>query len=273
MTIRFIVNADDYGHAPGVSAGIRKAHLDGIVSTTTTMMTQPDALPALALAHEECPRLGVGVHLVLTHGAPMLPAERVPSLITADGQFPHLADLDAAMARMDASELRDEWQAQIETFLATGVTLDHLDCHHHAAYRYEKSLAVLFDLAKAYDAPIRHPFAPISDNGAASAEIERIRAFALPLMRQHPGVRAPSRMIGSFYDTGTTVDNLLGILDSLTDAETAELMVHPGYADDDLMTTSSYNTHRQTELDILTSDAVKAKVRERGIELVTFRGL
>ena len=34
MGIRLIVNADDYGRTPGVSAGIRDAHQRGIVTSS-----------------------------------------------------------------------------------------------------------------------------------------------------------------------------------------------------------------------------------------------
>jgi hypothetical protein len=41
MDLRLIVNADDYGRTPGVSQGIRKAHLEGIVTSTTALMNTP----------------------------------------------------------------------------------------------------------------------------------------------------------------------------------------------------------------------------------------
>jgi len=42
-----IVNADDYGYTPGVSAGIRRAHMAGVVSSTTVMMPMPHAKAAI----------------------------------------------------------------------------------------------------------------------------------------------------------------------------------------------------------------------------------
>ncbi|MEW6569293.1 MAG: hypothetical protein AB1449_14245 [Chloroflexota bacterium] len=43
MTRLWIVNADDYARTPGVSAGIRRAHLEGIITT-------PDIADRLLLA-------------------------------------------------------------------------------------------------------------------------------------------------------------------------------------------------------------------------------
>ena len=48
-----IVNADDFGLAPGVSAGILTAHRHGIVSSTTLLATAAigaDSVRALATA-------------------------------------------------------------------------------------------------------------------------------------------------------------------------------------------------------------------------------
>lgn len=269
MTIRLIVNADDYGHTPGISAGIRKAHVDGIVTTTTTMMNLPDAVPALHIAREETPRLGVGVHLVLTHGEPMRGAANVPTLVTRAGGFPDLPDLYPMAADMDAGELRDEWRAQIEAFLATGSTIDHIDSHHHAAYMFEKMMRVLFDLAAEYDAPIRHPFAGQVMWDAAGRET--FRAFAEPMMNEGR-VKYPAVMNSAFYDLGVSLESLLAIIDGLEDGTTTEIMTHPALMDDELMTATTYNDMRLTETALLTDPRVIERVRARGIELVTFRG-
>ena len=132
MTKQLIVNADDYGRTASVSAGIRQAHLRGIVTTTTAMMNMSSVGNDIRLALAECPRLGLGVHLVLTAGRPVLPSERVPSLAASDGSFYKLPQMIAILQKLNPAELRAEWRAQIEKFLRTGAMLDHLDSHHHA---------------------------------------------------------------------------------------------------------------------------------------------
>lgn len=64
MTRHLIVNADDFGLSPGVNRGIIKAHLQGIVTSTSLMVRWPAAIEAarLALAH---PQLSVGLHIDL----------------------------------------------------------------------------------------------------------------------------------------------------------------------------------------------------------------
>jgi chitin disaccharide deacetylase len=269
MPRRLIVNADDYGHTPGTSAGIRNAHLEGIVTTTTTMMNTRDAVPALKRAMEETPKLGVGVHLILTHGAPILPAEQVPTLLEANGMFPDLPALYALGPKMDKAQLKAEWRAQIEAFLQTGATIDHIDSHHHAAFMFENTLSVLFDLAQEYDAPVRHPFSGTHMHDGEQKVAHKI--MATTLMKLSP-VTYPDSVILEFYSMGVSFENLMRILDALPDG-THELMAHPAILDDEIMQATSYNTMRKVELDLLTDPRIVQHVRDCGIELVTFRDL
>ncbi len=121
MTKYLIINADDYGLHPSVSAGIRKAHLEGILTSTTTMMNMPDAEFALEMAAAHCPNLGLGVHLTLTAGAPLLPPPngQLPALLRLSGRtrFPREAVLREQAAFIPAAEVKAEWRAQIERFI------------------------------------------------------------------------------------------------------------------------------------------------------------
>ena len=66
MTIRLIVNADDYGRSANVSRGIRDSYLNGILTSTTCMMNMPTVAEDIKIAQHETPDLGMGVHLVLS---------------------------------------------------------------------------------------------------------------------------------------------------------------------------------------------------------------
>src|SRR5262245_61335022 len=102
-----IVNADDYGRAPSVSAGIREAHLRGLVTSTTAMMNMPNMETELVAAQRLCPRLGLGVHLTLTAESPLLPPEQLPSLmaLSGTGRFPNLAQFRAGAATLNVNEI------------------------------------------------------------------------------------------------------------------------------------------------------------------------
>lgn len=69
-----IVTADDFGISRGVTRGIVEAHREGILTSTSLMVSRPAAVEAAALGHA-CPALSVGLHLELDPGAPDLPTQ------------------------------------------------------------------------------------------------------------------------------------------------------------------------------------------------------
>ena len=129
-----IVNADDYGHTPGVSSGIREAHLNGIVTSTSAMMNSPHIEEELPRLIELCPYIGIGVHLIMTSGKPLLPVDALPVLmsLSEDGiSFNH--DPQGQINRINMEEIRSEWQAQIDKFiLIAGRAPDHRPRLHRA---------------------------------------------------------------------------------------------------------------------------------------------
>ena len=99
---RLIVNADDFGLAAGINAGIVEAHVSGILTSTSLMVDRPSAADAARLAGEH-PALSVGLHYV----------EDGPEI-----------DEPGHVARTFA--------AQLERFRElTGSDPTHVDSHHH----------------------------------------------------------------------------------------------------------------------------------------------
>ena len=273
---RMIVNADDYGHTPGVAQGIRRAHLQGIVTSTRAMMNRPAAFAEVARTAELCPRLGVGVHLVLTSGVPELPPEQVPSLVLPDGHFPRLDAFIDRLPGLNLDEVSAEWHAQVEKFIqARGALPDHLDSHHHSSYFTAPLFERMLRLAEELGCPIRKPFAEMS---AAGAEYLPAHLAGAPGYGYTPeqGQRLPlttDKFITAFCDQGATLENLLHILREIRDDhhhETFELMCHPAVVNEELMAISDYNEPRGRELEILTSAEMKAAVKAAGIELISF---
>src|SRR5260370_16984488 len=83
---RLVVNADDFGWSEGVNRGIVEAYRNGIVTSATVLANGAAFDGATQLARQER-RLGVGVHLNLSDGAPLLARWEVPSLGNEGGQF------------------------------------------------------------------------------------------------------------------------------------------------------------------------------------------
>lgn len=273
---RLIVNADDYGRSRGISTGIREAHLKGIVTSTTVMVTFPGAGEDLYQAMRECPRLGIGVHLCLTAGRPVLPADQIPSLVAADGDFPHKDVQLARLGQLPAGEVGAELRAQIELVLALGARVDHLDSHHHATYLHPALLEIMLELARQYRLPVRNPIpqgglraavtAGLAPRGTTPEAADALEALVRRRLGA-TGIPHPDAFVASFYGPGVGLEQLLGILDDLP-GEVTELMCHPGHHDPSLA--STYNTQREQELAALTDPQVSDRIDRSGITLITF---
>ena len=105
---RLVVNADDFGAAPGINRGIVEAYEHGIVTSTSLMVDLPGAEEAVELARSR-PGLGVGLHVVLTR----------------EGGEPTVPPGDAA----------HEIERQLERFRTLfGRSPTHLDSHHNVHF-------------------------------------------------------------------------------------------------------------------------------------------
>lgn len=224
---RLIVNADDFGRAPGVSRGIVEAHRAGIVTSTTLMVNLPWSRDASDLA-TSVPALGVGLHLSFCYGEPL--ASDVPSLLGPDGQLER--DLKRLRASLLLEDVEREARAQLERFRKlTGRNPTHLDSHQHV-HAWPAVRDVLAQIAQENDLPLR---AVDADHRAAL---------------RRAGVRTTDHFAGDFFAPGSmTVERLMDVLNNLPDG-TTELMCHPGY-DDAHLADSSFRAEREAELILL----------------------
>ena len=273
--IRLIVNADDYGRTAEVSRGVRAAHLNGIVTSTSCMMNMPSVVEDIRNAMQESPALGMGVHLVLTSGQPLLPARQVPSLVAPDGMFFKAGEFLARLQEIDPRQAKAEWRVQIERFIAaTGHPPTHLDSHHHASYFSEQLFRGMLELAQEYGSGIRQIFTQGQAGSMAGLPVEivdSVNEYAAHLLREFRP-KKPDVFLASFYDEMATRDELRHLISELQPG-TTELMCHPGYADPILLAGSSYARQRESELAVLTDPAIRQTIQAQGIELISFAQL
>jgi hypothetical protein len=242
-----IVNADDFGLTPGVSAGILAAHRHGIV-TSTTMLVNRD-VPADLVARALDDGLGIGLHVNLTLGHPLT---RGASLQDAGGTF--VRDARRAAARAKTGEVEAEIGAQIERFLTLAKRPPtHLDTHHHVGLHVPVREAVL-GAARKLGVPVR------SQDGAA-----RVRS-------RSAGLRTPDHFFGesgpgAYWSLATTLRHLRTL-----PWGTSEWMTHPGWCDAEL-SYSRYGRQREVEMIGLGMSAARAAVMTLGITLCDFRSL
>ena len=247
MTRRLIVNADDFGLAPGVSAGILAAHRHGIVSSTTLLATV--AIDAELVRALRDSGLGVGLHVNLTLGRPLSGGR---SLVDGDGRF--VRDACHAAARANAVDVEREVAAQIEKFESIAKRPPtHLDTHHHVGLLVPVA-EVVIDAARRLGVPVR------SQNSEA-----RTRA-------RSAGLRTPDHFFGesgpgAYWSLSRTLAHLRELPGGVS-----EFMTHPGWLDDTL-SYSRYGRQRETEMVGLGTPAARAAAASLGIQLCHFGDL
>lgn len=254
--LKLIVNADDLGLTPGCNAGILQAMTQGIVTDTTLMVSAGHAAAAVKLLRASG-FSAAGLHLNLTSGTPALPAEEIPDLVDQNGRFfrIHKTDITARQVR----QARRELTAQIDRFLATGLTLTHLDTHHHI-HMHPALLAMVIGFAKDLKVPMRQANPAVRDAILAA------------------GVKTTEHFSMSFYGTGAagagvTEAVLQSIIQTCQGCGVLEIMCHPAAADPETYRVSSYNALRETELATLTNPALKARLAEWGATLTNYEAL
>ncbi|MFZ0548632.1 MAG: ChbG/HpnK family deacetylase [Candidatus Promineifilaceae bacterium] len=272
---RLIINSDDYCRTSPISRGVREAHRQGVVSSTTCMMNFPNAAEDIEMALKETPELGMGVHLVLTSGFPLSAPEDVPTLVTAENRFPGLSEFLSRLDQVNPEEAKAEWRLQIEKFVrVSGRHPTHLDSHHHSSYYTKDLFAGMLSLAQEYGCAIRQVISQGGDElgGLPDTVGETILDYAPPLIQEF-NVSTTNAFYTTFYDERATKEEIINILNNLPKDGIYELMCHPGYSDAALEATSTYNRQREKELAILTDSAVKEAIRALDIELVNFGAL
>lgn len=247
--MNLIINADDLGVTAGVNQAILLCMRRGIVSSTSLMVNQDGTDAAIQyLRSGLIPR--TGVHLCISAGRPLLPSSQIPSLVDKHGFFQRPSRFGEIN---DPLHIEREFEAQVEKVLGSGVSISHLDTHHHIQ-RYPVVLEALITVAHRYDLPVRH---------LDPAMREQLR---------ERGVATPDHFCGEWIGPAVSWENLYQMILGARDQghQVVELMTHPGFADFALQTRSSYVVERQKELAILCAPETRDWLKSEGVTLCNY---
>jgi predicted glycoside hydrolase/deacetylase ChbG (UPF0249 family) len=262
-----LVHADDLGMAHTINLASIKGLESGLVSSASIMIPCP-WLPEIAAYARSHPDADIGLHLTLTsewslyRWDPVLPKDRVPSLLDRDGYF-YPTETEAA-AHIDPKEAEAEIRAQIARAKALGIQPTHLDSHMGTLYQNQVLFETLFRVAHDNKILIRvskewfaaAPFLPsllgpddVVMNGVISIE---------------PEVAAEGW--SKFY-----ADAIKNLQPGIT-----EMIVHLAYDDEEMKGVAFDHPNwgsawRQRDFQFVTSDAFRSLLRENNIKLITWR--
>jgi hopanoid biosynthesis associated protein HpnK len=278
--ICLIVNADDFGLTSGVNRAIVELHQAGVLTSTTLMAKAAATAEAIALAQAN-PSLGVGCHIVLVDGQPVLPPHQVPTLIDAPtGFFP--SKLTTFLRRLftgriRSAEIEAEAAAQIALLRGRGLHLTHIDTHKHTHMFPQVLRPVLRATSAAGIHAVRNPFEPEWAVRASpratlvrSAEVFALRRFG-PYFRHilvEEGFRTTDGTIAVAATGVVNTDTVRALLQQLPEG-VWELVTHPGYNDADL---DKVRTRLRASREI-ERDALHAISEFPAVDLISFANL
>jgi predicted glycoside hydrolase/deacetylase ChbG (UPF0249 family) len=281
MLRQLVVNADDLGLTVGVNDGIFDAHDRGILTSASLFANARSTSDAIRRARVR-PSLGIGVHLALVDGTPMLTPTRVPTLIEDDGRFraswkPFI--VACLRGRVAYEEVERELTAQIDRIRSEGIPLTHLDAHKHV-HAFPPIFAIVARLAERFRIPVvRVPYerwSPVwgDDTQRRTARLQALlNAAMLPWARRNYRTAFTHRLrtpqfVGRIHTGVLSADSFDGMVRRLRPVVT-ELMVHPGYVDDTLVQTGTrLLSSREQEVQVLCApDTQHLLIREQ-IQLI-----
>jgi len=246
--------------------------------TSATLMARAAATENAIEEALKTPSLGVGCHVVLVDGEPVLSARDIPSLADRKtGQFhPTLGAFLRLLltGRIEPAEIEAEAAAQISLLQSRGLRLTHVDTHKHT-HMFPAVLRPLLRAARAAGiSAIRNPFEPAGSR-RATVGAPLLRRMEVAVLR-----RLEPDFLRIVTEEGfTTTDGALGVLatGSLNSATirsllgnmpegTWELVTHPGYNDRELELVRT----RLKESRELERQALMAMDKPDRLELISF---
>ena len=287
---RLICSADDFGFGRRITDAIIDCHVNGIISSTTLIANMPAAGYACARARE-VPSLGVGVHLTLTEGRPVLPPEEVPDLVDEQGKFlPSRAQRNNLWRgkRRVAQQVEREFSAQIEQALALGIRPTHCDSHH-GIHKLPLALkAMIRALRRRGIQRARTQVGYYWTGPRAPLFIRLLRiyrnlgvapqAIVSRWNHQHmrrSGLHTPDRKVSRPMFIPRLSDpreHLLRCLANLPRG-TSEMIFHPGYPDPEVEDPPDFESLRRGDAAVASDPEVVRAIGKYRIELISFRDL
>lgn len=273
---RLILCADDFGRDISVNEAVEEAHRGGVLTVASLMVGGPAAADAVERARR-LPNLGVGLHLVLADGFPLLPAAEVPVLVGADSAFdPNMVRAGFRFYFSPAArhQLAAEIRAQFEAFRATGLSLDHVNGHKHV-HLHPTVARLLVEIGRDFGMrAARLPFEPVAPLRLAAPDAKPGAPAWSPVVGalrrrlDRAGIVRNDQVFGIAWSGGMVEHRLLALLPHLPDG-VSEIYAHP--ASGAACPVPGYR-HAE-ELSALVSPLVRRRIAELGISLARYADL
>lgn len=285
-----IINADGYGFTAGITRAIEECIAFGTVRSISVNVNfvHADRLAKLVRTY---PEISVGCHINPVVGLPVLPPDKIPTLISETGELLYREFVRRFMTgQIRIAELKSEMIAQVEkTYELAGSAFSHIDFHmglHKLPRLYGAFLDVVqkskigrirtyrYRVGMESQLPALRHFVYLL--GGAS----RIPKYLWNQWQRRKAVRrqlaTPDHWVvitnlGARPDT-IALGNYLRMLRNLPEGFN-EFVAHPGYVDDDLKRWSSYVEQRPLEMSVLLNTHFREALNGSDVHLAGYRDI
>lgn len=283
MTRRLIVNADDFGVAKATNIAIAELFIAGRITSSSLLARAEETEDAVSLTKKH--NIPFGVHLTLNSDFKEYPWRAAcgcqTSLSDANG---FLYD-DTAYIKKHArfQDVTRECEAQIKRITDMGIAPDHLDNHCGTMYgiNLRPFFINAFKLCRKYHLPFRFPkrgrFLQNYFKGSIPFYVKAAHkavAFCGTIM----GAKLIDDMVTNPYPIKDIPDYKAlerYYLDEITKIGegVTELFLHPSYPVEKFSLITPEWKKRGFELDFLMSDAYQNRIKDEGIELISYKDI
>ena len=295
-----IITADDFGASKNINEGIEIAADKRAITAISVLANFPESIGELKQLSLDHPDIGIGVHLNIITGKPVLDARQIPSLVNSSGTFNTIDELLPKLESISPDDLKRELRAQIIALTGNNINLDHLSDQDGILSLYGPFFDILTDLAKELNVPLRTPFiasvkypelfpdSQLNRHGRQIAlrfamnnplrAIKLVKYCHVPEMDRKVsrmdelGILHPDLLIDTFWGDPTQA-NYLNILEHLPNG-ISELILHVGTSTRQENYPSGldlgYFKNREKELTVVTDEHLKEYYNNLNIKTIGY---
>lgn len=269
-----ILNADDVGSTHASNAATFECLEQGSL-TSGSILVPAGWFPEAATYARDHPEASLGIHLTLTceyneyRWRPLTDRSAAPGLYDEEGYL--WRTRAEAIEHISAKEAELELRAQIDTALAAGVDVTHLDTHMGTVLQ-PKFIDVYFSLGLEYEMPI-FAFRPNPER-LKKAGMGDYWAVLEPQLQRLDEAGFP--VLDHIFETKLEVapeersSYFTGIFEALRPGVT-HFLVHPTLASEEVAAMTASAPSRAMDYELFRDKSIAEELARLGIQTITYR--
>ncbi|MHC5227797.1 ChbG/HpnK family deacetylase [Enterococcus sp. LJL99] len=255
---KVLFRADDLGYSEAVNYGIEKSVKEGLIRSVGVMVNMPATQHGVALLKNE--PIAFSLHTNICVGKPLVDSKLIPSLVDEHGFFKaskiyRSASEDFVVFDEVMLEINAQYQRFIELF---GRKPDYFEGHAVASETFFKAMEIFTEEKQLIYSGLPKGAEPNSLAQDAAINVNKTKVYLWMESMQES------------YEPYHSLENMLtGLHEDGVDM----MIFHPGYLDQFILENSSLLIPRTKEVTLLTDLAIKKRLDQLNIELISYKEL